>query len=93
MRGRLEGCWSAGILSGNPDAAKIRAKVSFKLTKAGDIDGRVKVKVSGGDRQTKSAFAISVKSAVSECAPYKLPAEKYETWADVVVNFSLADML
>lgn len=93
LRARLEGCWSAGILSGNPDAAKIRAQVKFKLTRAGDIDGRVKVKVTGGDRQAKAAFAISVKSAVNECAPYKLPADKYETWADVVVNFSLADML
>lgn len=94
LRGRLEGCWSAGILSGNPDAAKIRAQVKFKLSRDGAIDGRVKVKVTGGDRQTKAAFAISVKSAVNECAPYNnLPAEKYETWADVTVNFSLADML
>ncbi|MDD9910544.1 MAG: hypothetical protein OXR62_12745 [Ahrensia sp.] len=93
LRGRLEGCWSAGILSGNPDAAKIRAEVRFALNRAGEIDGRVRVKVTGGDRRTKAAFSISVQSAVNECAPYKLPADKYENWANVVVNFSLADML
>ena len=33
------------------------------------------------------------RSNSKRCAPYKLPADKYETWADVTVNFSLADML
>jgi len=94
LRGRLEGCWSVGALSGHPDAAKMRAKVEFKLTKAGEVDGRVKVRVTGTDRATKATLAVNVRSAVEECAPYNnLPAEKYETWKDVVVNFSLQDML
>ncbi len=93
LRGRLEGCWSVGDLTGHPDADKMRAKVTFNLTRAGDIDGRVKVKVSGTDRSTRSVLAVRVRAAVSDCAPYKLPLEKYETWSEVVVNFSLQDML
>lgn len=93
LRGRLEGCWSVGDLSGHPDASSMRAKVTFNLSRSGEIEGRVKVAVSGTDRSTKATLAVRVRAAVTECAPYNLPQEKYETWSEVVVNFSLADML
>ncbi len=94
VRGRLEGCWNIGALSGHPDAQKMRAKVEFRLTKSGDIDGRVKVKVTGTDRATRATLAVNVRGTIQECAPYSnLPAAKYETWKDMVVNFSLQDML
>ena len=93
LRGRLEGCWSVGDLTGHPDAEKMRARVTFKLTRGGEIDGRVKVKVTGTNRGTKATLAVRVRAAVTECAPYELPKEKYDTWSEVVVNFSLQDML
>lgn len=93
LRGRLEACWNVGDLTGHPDAGTMKATVTFKLSRAGDIEGRVKVKVAGTSGGMKATFATRVKSAVYECAPYTLPPEKYATWADVVVNFSLADML
>lgn len=93
VRGRLEGCWSVGDLTGHPDADKMRARVTFNLTRSGDLDGRVKVKVSGTDRSTKATLAVRVRAAVTECAPYNLPEDKYENWSEVVVNFSLQDML
>lgn len=93
VRGRLEGCWSVGDLSGHPDAQSMRARVTFKLTRDGELDGRVKVKVSGTDRSTKATLAVRVRSAIQECAPYELPQEKFDTWSDMVVNFSLGDML
>ena len=36
--------------------------------------------------------AESAVRAVSKCAPFNLPADKYETWAEVVVNFDPSDM-
>ncbi|MEL7228757.1 MAG: hypothetical protein AAGK38_02470 [Pseudomonadota bacterium] len=93
LRGRLETCWSVADLTGHPDAGTMRAQVIFKLTRSGDIDGRVRVKVSGTDRSTRATLAVRVRAAVTECAPYALPPEKYETWSEVQVNFSLADML
>jgi len=93
VRGRLEGCWNVGDLSGHPDANTMRARVTFNLTRGGDIDGRVKVKVTGTNRGTKATLAVRVRAAIAECAPYNLPQEKYDTWSEVVVNFSLRDML
>ena len=93
LRSALEGCFNAGDLPGHQDAATMRARVTFRLSRAGDIEGLVRARVTGTSGATKAVFSRRVKNAVKECAPYKLPAEKYETWADVVVNFSLTDLL
>lgn len=93
MRSALEGCFNAGDLPGHQDAATMRAKVSFKLTKSGQIDGLVRAKVTGTSGSTRAVFTRRVKNAVKECQPYSLPADKYDTWKDVVVNFSLTDLL
>lgn len=93
MRSALEGCFNAGDLPGHQDAATMRARVTFKLTLDGRIDGLVRAKVTGTSGATRAVFSRRVKNAVKECQPYKLPPEKYETWSDVVVNFSLSDLL
>ena len=71
----------------------MRARVTFKLTIDGRIDGLVRAKVTGTSGATRAVFSRRVKNAVKECQPYKLPPEKFDTWSDVVVNFSLTDLL
>lgn len=93
MRSALESCFNAGDLPGHQDAATMRARVTFKLSLDGTIDGLVRARVTGTSGATRAVFSRRVKNAVKECAPYKLPPEKYETWSDVVVNFSLSDLL
>ncbi len=93
LRGQIQKCWNVGALAGANDAASLRAKVVFRLNRNGEIDGRPEASASGSDATTNRTFAGGARRAVQRCAPYKLPAEKYETWADVTVNFSLADML
>ncbi len=93
LRSALEGCFNAGDLPGHQDAASMTARVTFRLTRSGDVDGRVKAKVSGTSGSTRGVFSRRVKNAILDCAPYKLPAEKYDTWSEVVVNFSLKDLL
>ena len=93
MRSALESCFNAGDLPGHQDAATMRARVTFKLTIDGRIDGLVRAKVTGTSGSTRAVFSRRVKNAVKECAPYNLPREKFDTWSDVVVNFSLSDLL
>jgi colicin import membrane protein len=38
------------------------------------------------------AAAESARRAILQCAPYSLPAEKYEAWADVIVHFDPSEM-
>ncbi len=88
LRGRLEGCWGVTDLTGHPDAATMRVRVSLKLTPTGEIDGRVKVKVSGTSGRMKATLATRTRSSIIECAPYDLKGD-----SELVVNFSLQDML
>lgn len=93
LRAQIQACWNVGALVGKENADKLRARVEFKLNRNGEIEGKATASASGGDSRENRTFAGSARRAVRGCAPYKLPADKYETWADVVVNFSLKDML
>lgn len=93
LRRKIEACWTLNGLSGNESAKKVVARVEFRLTRDGEIDGTVQSEASGSDAGMNRTFKNSVRRAVISCAPYRLPADKYENWADVVFNFSLKDML
>ena len=56
LRSALEGCFNAGDLPGHQDAASMTARVTFRLTRSGDVDGRVKAKVSGTSGSTRGVF-------------------------------------
>ena len=90
LRSAIERCWS--VPAGLADAEDMRATVTMQLAPDGTIQGRPSVDASGGGEGPRKAFACSVLRAVNRCAPYSLPADKYDTWSEVVVNFSAADM-
>ncbi|MFK7902401.1 MAG: hypothetical protein AB8B49_06120 [Nitratireductor sp.] len=90
LRSAIESCWS--VPSGLADAETMKASVSMNLKKDGSIEGRPTVSSSGGEAGPRRAFASSVLRAVKRCAPYDLPAEKYDTWAEVQVNFDASDL-
>jgi colicin import membrane protein len=64
----------------------------MRLTPTGEVEGRPEIVEGGGASGIERAMADSARRAVMRCAPYNLPAEKYETWADVTVNFDPTDM-
>jgi hypothetical protein len=37
--------------------------------------------------------AESARRAVLRCAPYSLPAEKYDAWREVIINFDPRELL
>ena len=94
LRGQISRCWNVGALAGSDDAATLRASVSFSLNPDGTLSGSPSVSAIGGSTTSRRAFAGGARRAVVLCAPYKkLPREKYGEWSEVVVNFSLNDML
>jgi hypothetical protein len=91
LRGRLQQCWS--LPPGMVDADELRVKIIFQLDRSGKITGKPSVKATGGSARSQRAFAGSAKRAVKRCQPYELPADKYDTWSEIEVNFSAADFL
>ena len=90
LRGQIQRCWQ--VVPGMADGGDVRVQVTMRLNRSGEIDGQPSFNASGGSEQTRRVLAGGARRAVLRCAPYNLPAEKYETWADVVVNFDPSKM-
>lgn len=90
LRGQVQRCWN--IPAGAADAGNLRVSVKFKLDRSGALEGAPEIINGGGSAGVERAAAEAARRAVSRCAPYNLPAEKYEAWADVIVNFDPSEM-
>ncbi|MEP9387219.1 hypothetical protein [Mesorhizobium sp. KR9-304] len=90
LRGQVQRCWN--IPAGAADAGDLRVSVKFKLDRTGALEGSPQIISGGGSAGVERAAAEAARRAVSRCAPYNLPAEKYEAWADVIVNFDPSEM-
>lgn len=88
LRQQLSTCWliDAGIM--NPE--ELQVSVRFSMGRDGRLDGAPQIAKSSGNAQ----FDRSALRAVQKCDSegLRLPADKYETWAEVVVNFDPRDM-
>lgn len=91
LRQKLAGCWS--IPAGVDDAALLRVSVRFTLDRQGNLESRPEVVAGGAASGPARTAAESAVRAVQKCEPFNLPADKYETWAEVVVNFDPSEML
>lgn len=90
LRGQIQRCWN--IPAGALDAEDLKVSVQFKLLPSGEIEGNPEIISGGGGSGVQRAAAESARRAVARCAPYNLPADKYEAWADVIVHFDPSEM-
>ena len=90
LRGQVQRCWN--IPAGAADAGDLRVSVKFRLDRQGALEGSPEVINGGGSAGVERAAAEAARRAVSRCAPYNLPVDKYETWAEVIVNFDPSEM-
>ena len=90
LRRAIGRCWNppAGVMN----ASELVVKVSMQLDRSGQLVGRPQILETSGGRTGQIAGEAAVR-AMRRCAPYaQLPAEKFETWSEVVVNFDPRDM-
>jgi colicin import membrane protein len=90
LRGQVQRCWN--IPAGAADAGSLRVSVQFRLDRTGALEGSPEIIAGGGSAGVERAAAEAARRAVSRCAPYNLPADKYDAWADVIVNFDPSEM-
>ena len=90
LRGQIQRCWN--VPAGALEAENLRVSVKFSLDRSGAISVQPQIVSGGGAAGVERAAAESARRAVLQCAPYNLPAEKYEAWAEVIVNFDPKDM-
>lgn len=90
LRGQIQRCWSPP--SGVSEAGSLRISIQMRLDSSGQLEARPEIVDGGGSSMIERIAGEAALRAVQRCAPYNLPADKYETWADVVVNFDPSQM-
>ena len=90
LRGQIQRCWSPP--SGVSEAGSLRISIQMRLDPSGELEARPQIIGGGGGSMIERVAGEAALRAVQRCAPYNLPAEKYDTWADVVVNFDPSQM-
>lgn len=90
LRGQIQRCWN--VPAGAADAENLKVSVQFRLSPSGELEGDPRIVAGGGSGGIERTAAESARRAVIRCAPYNLPSEKYEAWADVIVHFDPRDM-
>jgi hypothetical protein len=92
LKGMIEQNWS--IIPGMADAQDVRIQVKFNLDEAGEIVGEPEVTATGGSETARNALAGGARRAVMKSAPFKnLPADKYDAWSEVTVNFDPSQLM
>ncbi len=90
-------CWEVSLFSGAPELEKLRVEVVFNLKEDGTLIGEPRVAnqlqiTTSGNPFWRVAEKAAV-DAVVRCAPYDfLPADKYQTWQEVKLNFDPSRM-
>lgn len=89
LRARLAECWSPPI--GWVDPAEVRVVLLLSLNADGSVNGQPRVLEAPQGQFARQAPESALR-AVRRCAPYNLPAEKYDAWREVKVTFDPQDM-
>jgi hypothetical protein len=91
LRAQMMKCWNVPIGAPDPHALVLRVKVD--LNQDGTVLGSPQLLDTQGlgDPYFRAASESAIR-AVKMCAPYKLPAEKYDAWNEVTVTFDPTKM-
>lgn len=92
LRGQIQKNWS--IIAGIEGADGVVIQVTMRLDPTGAIIGEPQVEASGGSDTARRTLEASALRAVLRSAPFQnLPADKYDAWSEVVVNFDPSELL
>jgi colicin import membrane protein len=89
LRAQIQACWNPPVGAENAQDLVVKVRVQFRK------DGTLSAEPSLLNRGSSPYFQVAAESAmraVRRCAPYTLPAAKYELWKDVEVTFDPRDM-
>ncbi|MDQ0457054.1 hypothetical protein [Rhizobium paknamense] len=92
LRGQIQNNWS--VLAGIADGKDVRVTARFKLDESGNLIGEPEVTATGGSPSAQQVLTAGARRAILKSAPFKnLPADKYDAWSEVVVNFDPSEFM
>jgi outer membrane biosynthesis protein TonB len=91
LRGQIQNNWST--IAGIEGLQGMIIRVTFRLDQTGMIVGDPQVTSSGGSDTARRTMEGGARRAVLKSQPFKnLPADKYDTWSEVAVNFDPSEL-
>jgi len=97
LRNQIEQCMNWGSVAGAPNAQNIVVSVDLTLNRDGSVAQRPQLESESAAEAARDPYvratADAAMRAIHVCAPYKLPAERYEDWRESVVRFSPKDIV
>ncbi|NWH07287.1 MAG: hypothetical protein HXY22_01310 [Alphaproteobacteria bacterium] len=88
FRSQVSKCWNAPIGAPNPE--QLIVEVRIRLNEDGSLQAQPEFtdpsRYSAGDTYYRAA-AEAARRAIIQCAPYKLPVDRYSMWSEIDVNF------
>jgi outer membrane biosynthesis protein TonB len=91
LRGQIQNNWST--IAGVEGLEGMVIRVTFKLDESGMIIGEPEVTSTGGSSMARRTMEGGALRAVLKSQPFKnLPADKYDAWSEVAVNFDPSEL-
>jgi outer membrane biosynthesis protein TonB len=94
IRGQVAPCWNPPV--GGRDVRRMTVIVTVQYGRDGRVIGMPQAGTPSGTTAANAdyarAFAETARRAVLRCQPLKLPAELYELWQSVEINFDPEEM-
>lgn len=90
VREQVMQCWNPPVGAANDGSLAVR--VQFTLNPDGTLSGGPTVMNSSSNPAFRAAAGAATR-AVQRCAPLKLPADAYDYWRQVTINFDPKDMM
>jgi hypothetical protein len=84
VRAQAKSCWT--IPAGWSEPRQVTVTIRFQLNRDGTLKGSPSVVAFPASELGKTA-ALNAMRAVADCAPFKLPPEKYAEWSDIQLRF------
>lgn len=88
LRSALSRCWSPPI--GYTDPSQVRVVMLISLNPDGSLAGTQVAEAPVG--QFAQQAPESTTRAIRQCAPFNLPADKYDAWREMKITFDPRDM-
>lgn len=90
VREQVMQCWNPPV--GAASDGSLAVRVSFTLNADGTLSSPPQVTNSSSNPAFRAASGAATR-AVQRCAPLKLPAEAYDYWRTISINFDPKDMM
>lgn len=90
LRVAVSRCWNFGALS--TDAAKVTVVVGMDMALDGSPSNLRLVSETGGSAGAAQQAFDTARRAILRCAPFSLPAEKYDQWRSIEMTFNPEEM-